>query len=134
MKMRLSQIRGMEPDTAKSLRTVGIKDSEKVLTEFRTPQARKEWAVKLGMDDKALLELANRADLARVKGIGRVYANLLENCGVDTVAELAQRNPANLYEKLVANAAESGVQRAPRKEDVADWIAQAKQLGRGIEY
>lgn len=134
MKMRVSQIRGIMPDTARSLRTVGINDSDKVLTEFRTPQARKEWAGKLGMDDKALLELANRADLARVKGIGRVYANLLENCGVDTVAELAQRNPDNLYQKLVDNAAESGVQRAPRKEDVADWIAQAKQLGRGIEY
>lgn len=134
MKMRVSQIRGISPDTAKSLRTVGIKDSEKVITEFRTPAARKEWAGKLNMDHSALLELANRADLARVKGIGRVYANLLENCGVDTVAELAQRNPDNLYEKLVANAAESDVKRAPRKEDVADWVAQAKQLGRGIEY
>ena len=38
-----------------------------------------------------VLELINRADLARVKGIGSIYANMLEVAGVDTVKELAQR-------------------------------------------
>jgi len=43
----------------------------------------------------------NRADLARVKGVGSEYADLLENSGVDTVPELAQRNPSNLYHKMI---------------------------------
>ncbi len=42
------------------------------------------------------------ADLYRIKGIGKEYAELLEAAGVDTVPELAQRAPANLLEKMAA--------------------------------
>ena len=54
---------------------------------------RKALASKLGIDERALLELGNRADLARIKGVGAVYSDLLEFAGVDTVAELAKRVP-----------------------------------------
>jgi len=33
--------------------------------------------------------------------VGSEYADPLERAGVDTVLELAQRNPGNLYQKLV---------------------------------
>jgi len=38
-----------------------------------------------GVESRAILELANRADLARVRGIGGVFSDLLEQAGVDTV-------------------------------------------------
>jgi len=44
------------------------------------------------------LEWVNLADLYRIKGVGEEYSDLLEEAGVDTVVELAQRNPENLHE------------------------------------
>ncbi|MBT8372123.1 MAG: DUF4332 domain-containing protein [Deltaproteobacteria bacterium] len=35
-----------------------------------------------------------------MKGIGSEYAELLEKSGVDTVKELRNRNPENLYFKI----------------------------------
>src|SRR5689334_25043622 len=43
-----------------------------------------------------LLEWINHADLMQVSGVGAEYADLLEDAGVDTVAELVRRNAANL--------------------------------------
>lgn len=89
---------------------------------------------RLGISEDVLLELGNRADLGRIKGIGPVYSDLLEFAGVDTVAELAQRNPDNLFARLQEVAAHHHVRRLPTAAEVADWIAQAKQLDRGIFY
>lgn len=73
--------------------------------------------------------------VSRVKGIGEEYADLLEVAGVDTVPELAQRNPANLYQKLVEiNEARNVVRRPPTQAQVETWVEQAKTLPRVITY
>ena len=74
-------------------------------------------------------------DLFRIKGVFEEYADLLEEAGVDTVPELAQRNPANLYDKLVeVNSEKNLVRQLPGKAQVENWVAQAKKLPRVIEY
>lgn len=134
MALKLNQLQGMSVEIAAALKSAGLNNSDKLLTAAAQPQERAQLAERLGINERALLELANRADLARIKGIGRVYSDLLEFVGVDTVAELAQRNPDNLYEKILAMAGEHMVQRVPRREQIVDWIQQAKELGRGIFY
>ena len=44
-----------------------------------------------------ILEWVNHVDLFRIKGVGEEYSDLLEEAGVDTVVELAQRKADNLY-------------------------------------
>jgi len=132
--MRVQEVRGMEATLAAKLVAGGIKTSEELLAAGKTPAGRKELAARVGVDQKVLLELLNRADLARVKGIGEVYSNLLENAGVDTVAELAKRVPANLYARLAEQAQNGDARRAPTLTQVESWVKQAKELGRGIEY
>ena len=39
-------------------------------------------------------------DLARIKGIGPKYAEMLKSIGVDSVKELRHRNPQNLKEMI----------------------------------
>lgn len=134
MAMRTAELFGVREEMAAKLKAEGLGDSGKLLAAAATPKAREELAAKLGVDSKEVLELANRADLARIKGIGTVYSDLLEQAGVDTVAELARRNAENLYNKIVEVAGEHFVQRLPRAEDVADWVAQAKELPRALEY
>jgi predicted flap endonuclease-1-like 5' DNA nuclease len=133
-RMRVQEVRGMEATLAEKLVARGIKTADDLLKAGKTSAARRELSAQLGVDEKALLELLNRADLARVKGIGEVYSNLLENAGVDTVAELARRVPENLHAKLVEQAQKGDARRAPTLKQVQDWVKQAKELGRGIEY
>jgi hypothetical protein len=54
---------------------------------------------------------------------------------VDTVVELAQRNPANLYAKIVqVNDMKRLVRQLPSQRQVADWVSQAKALPRKVHY
>jgi predicted flap endonuclease-1-like 5' DNA nuclease len=67
------------------------------------------------------------ADLQRLTGIGRKYAELLREAGVESVRALARRNPQNLHEKLrEVNEQHQIVSQAPALELVANWIAQAQ--------
>ena len=132
---KLEAIEGIGPVYAAKLRAAGIATTEALLKKGASRQGRKELAALTGLTEQQLLEWINHADLFRVKGIGPEYADLLEAAGVDTVPELAQRNPDNLYQKLLeVNAEKKLVRRMPTLEMVKDWVAQAKALPRVIEY
>ncbi len=131
----IQKIEGIAEVYAQKLAEVGITTVEGLLEKGATRQGRRELAQRTGISEKLILEWVNRADLFRIKGIGEEYSDLLEAAGVDTVVELAQRNPDNLYETLVAvNEEKKLVRRLPSREQVRDWVEQAKQLPRVIEY
>ena len=135
MTVPVSQLKGIDQNTAKALQGLGVKDSDQMLESAATPAQRKDLAAKVGVDVRALLELANRADLARVKGVAGVYSDLLERAGVDTVKELATRRPDNLHKKILeTNEAEQITARAPTADMVEDWVTQAKELPKVLEY
>jgi predicted flap endonuclease-1-like 5' DNA nuclease len=131
----LKDIKGMTEAVAAKLKELGIDSSDELLAAANTPVERKELAVKLGIDPKLVLELANRSDLIRIKGVAGAFSDLLENAGVDTVKELAGRVPENLQAKLEeVNAKMKISQRTPTVEMVSEWVEQAKQLPKGLEY
>ncbi len=131
----MAQMRGITVDISAKLKEKGLKDIDLYLEAVKTPKQRKELAKSLGIDEKAVLELANRADLARIKGIGEVFADLLENAGIDTVKELAKRVPENLHAKLVEVNNEKKLSgRQPTLDMVKDWVARAKELPKLLEY
>ena len=136
MAKKLVEIEGVGAAYAAKLTESGVKSQEDLLVAGSTPKARKELAAKTGISGKLLLEWINRADLARVKGIGEEYADLLELAGVDTVPELARRNAVNLHKKLieVAEAKKNVVRRVPAASEVTTWVAAAKELPRAVKY
>jgi len=134
MTLRISELEGITAEVAAALQSAGLNDSAKLLVAAAHPKDRAELAAKLGIEERAVLELANRSDLARIKGIGKVYSDMLEFAGVDTVMELQNRNPDNLYDKIKSVADEHHVQRPPTREQVHDWVAQAKALERALFY
>jgi predicted flap endonuclease-1-like 5' DNA nuclease len=112
-----------------------VRSTDSFLKLAATPKGRQELAEKSGINEKMILEWANHLDLYRIKGVGSEYSDLLEEAGVDTVVELAQRNPENLYQKLVeVNNAKKLVRKMPVQSQVADWIEQAKKLPRVLQY
>lgn len=132
---KLIEIEGIGATYAKKLEEVGLKSQDDLLNDAHTRKGRADLAARSGISEKLILEWVNRADLARVKGIGEEYADLLEQAGVDTVPELAQRNAANLRAKMAEiNEAKKLVSRVPSESEVEGWVAQSKELPRVIEY
>jgi predicted flap endonuclease-1-like 5' DNA nuclease len=132
---RIQEIEGIGPAYAEKLAELGIETVEKLLEEGASPKGRKKLVESTGVSAKLILKWVNRADLARIKGVGEEYADLLELAGVDTVPELAQRNAENPYKKMKEiNDERSLVRRVPSLSAVQDWVAQAKKLDRVITY
>ena len=132
---KLISIEGVGEVYAGKMKKAGIETTEALLEKGSTPKGRKEIAEATGIGDAWILKWVNRADLFRIKGIGEEYSDLLEVAGVDTVPELAQRNPENLYAKLgEVNAAKKLVRKIPALTQVNDWIEQAKALPHVITY
>ena len=135
MQKPISELRGMTDTIATVLKEQGITNSLQLLEAAKKPAQRKKLAASCSCETRAILELANRADLARLKGIGVVYSDLLEQAGVDTVKELRHRRPDNLHAKILeVNEAKNLTGHAPPMSTVEDWVAQAKELEPMIEY
>jgi predicted flap endonuclease-1-like 5' DNA nuclease len=132
---KIEEIEGIGATYAKKLADVGIRTMDELLNACATPKQRKDLAEKTGISPKLILEWTNLADLFRIKGVGEQYSDLLEEAGVDTVAELAKRVPENLHAKMLeTNTAKNLVKRPPTLSNVKDWVEQAKSLPRKIEY
>ena len=131
----VKELRGMVDGLADKLKEKGLTTNEKYLMATAGPKDRRELAKEMGVDDKVILELANRADLARIKGVSGVFSDLLEHAGVDTVKELATRNAANLHAKIIeVNSEQNLAGRAPTASDVENWVQQAKELPKILTY
>jgi len=132
---RLSAIEGIGPAYQEKLKKAGIGSADALLKQGATAKDREELEKATGISSKLILEWVNHADLFRIKGIGPEFADLLEEAGVDTVAELAQRKAENLHKSMLEiNAAKNLVNRTPSLENVKDWIEQAKKLPRVVQY
>lgn len=135
MSYPLTDIEGIDRDTAAILKSAGIRSSGSLLEAARTLRGRKTLHEKTGISEKQLLQWANLADCMRIRGISREYADLLRAAGVDTVKELKYRNPANLARAMVAaNKARKLVRLLPSEKVVCRWIDHAKTLPLKITY
>jgi predicted flap endonuclease-1-like 5' DNA nuclease len=132
---KLENVEGIGEVYGAQLRKAGIRSIRALLDKGSTPKGRQEIADKSGISGKRILTWINHADLKRIKGVERQYSELLEASGVDTVVELAQRNPGNLYQKMLeTNEEKRLVRRPPSLSMVTKWVEQAKNLPRAIHY
>jgi len=131
----INEIEGIGPSHTKKFAEVGVTTVEHLLKAGATPKGRKDLATKTGFHEHHLLKWVNQADLLRIKGVGRQYAELLQASGVDSVKELAQRKPDHLHEKLKeSNQAKRQVHIVPNLTSVTEWISEAKKLPRVVSY
>ncbi|MEM2940012.1 MAG: DUF4332 domain-containing protein [Thermoproteota archaeon] len=132
---KIEKIEGIGPAYAQKLVEAGIKTTDDLLKAGATVEGRKQLAEKTGVSETLILEWVNLADLFRIKGIGEEYSDLLEEAGVDTVVELATRDPVNLHAKIIEiNKEKKLVRRPPSLTQVKNWVKQAKKLPRKVEY
>ena len=131
----IEDIEGIGPAQATKLREAGVRTVEALLERGATPKGRQELESATGISGTHILRWVNHADLYRIKGVAAEMSELLEVAGVDTVAELARRNPQNLHQALVkANEEKKRVRQVPTEQQVANWIEEAKALPRTVSY
>jgi predicted RecB family nuclease len=127
---------GLTSEHKFKLSDAGIVTTDELITRASTKEGRRKLSKEIGIKESEILEWMNRIDLMRVKGVDPYYADLLEESGVDTVIELAKRDPENLYGKLseVVDEMPFIVDEKPAIEQVNLWVENAKKLERLIEY
>jgi len=133
---KLIDVEGIGHVYAEKLKSAGAETTKDLLKLAKTPTARKKLAESTGISDKLILKWANHADLMRIRGIGGEFSELLEKVGVDTVKELAKRNPDNLGEAVERFDLTTSpiVCRKPSKAAIHTWIKQAKRLKPTLTY
>ena len=129
------EVEGIGSVYGKKLNDAGIKNTDQLLNACKTKAMRVKLAADSGIDESHILRFANMVDLFRIHGVGSEYADLLEASGVDTVKELATRNPANLTAKMAeVNNEKKLVRRIPTEKMVEKWVNEAKTLPGALEY
>jgi predicted flap endonuclease-1-like 5' DNA nuclease len=134
--MKIEEVEGIGSSYAEKLSAAGIATTDDLLSSGAKPSGRDRLAESTGISGKLILEWVNHVDLMRLAGVGSEYSDLLEAAGVDSPAELAQRNAANLATTIqeVIAARPTIVRRAPSEDTIVGWIAQAKDLPRIVEH
>ena len=131
----LKMVEGIGDVYAQKLQDAGVATTDSLLEMGATPQGRKSIAERSGIPIALILRWVNHVDLYRINGVGEEFADLLEAAGVDTVPELAQRIPENLYQKLMTvNEEENRVRQLPSETQISSWVEQAKKLPRVISH
>ena len=134
-KHSLEYVEGIGSVYGAQLKEIGLVTCLDLLKSGASRKGREDIVEKSDISGKLVLKWVNHVDLYRIKGVGSEYADLLEQAGVDTVVELAQRNPINLFEKLgEVNVEKELVRKMPVLSQVEDWVAQAKGLPRVVSY
>ena len=127
-KMDIIEIEGVGEVYAKKLEKGGFAHCEDLLPLSK--KEIKELAEKLDISEKLIDKWQEHADLIRINGIGPEYSDALNQIGIDSVKELAQRNPESTLEKLKKLDEEKPdiIRKLPDLEDIKDWIEEAKKI------
>lgn len=134
--MKMDEVEGIGPIYAEQLALAGIATADALLERGAKPGGRTAIEKATGISQTLILKWVNRIDLMRVKGVGSEYSDLLEAAGVDSPAELAGRNAANLaitFQEVVA-ARPGIVRRVPTESETKGWIDQARDLAKIVDH
>jgi predicted flap endonuclease-1-like 5' DNA nuclease len=133
--MKVEEVEGIGPVFAAKLGEVGIVTTGDLLERGSKKSGPTAIAAQTGINEGMILEWTNHVDLMRISGVGSEFSDMLEAAGVDSPAELAQRNAANLAETMAElDMARNTTRRIPSAEMVAGWIEEAKTMGRTVEH
>jgi len=134
--VKIEEIEGIGDEMGAKLRAVGIETTDDLIMAGASASGRDKVESMTGISGKLILKWVNHVDLMRIPGVGSEYSDLLEAAGVDSPAELAQRNAANLAETFqeLDAARPNTVRRVPSLATVEEWITLAKGMEKTVSH
>ena len=98
----IDSINGMTHIEATKLRRARVRTTVTFLQIASSRSGRALLTKETGISSPKLLHWAKRAELMKIKDLGRDYSDLLEAVGVESVSELKRRNAESLHESMTA--------------------------------
>jgi predicted flap endonuclease-1-like 5' DNA nuclease len=134
--MRIDEVEGIGMAYAAKLGEVGIATTDDLIMAASSSTGREKVSTATGITTHQLLKWVNHVDLMRIEGVGSEYADLLEAAGVDSPAELIQRNAANLAQTFqeIDAARPNWIRRVPSQATVEAWIASAGAMEKVVSH
>ena len=125
----IDSINGMTHTEATKLRRARVRTTVTFLQIASTRSGRALLTKETGITSPKLLHWAKRAELMKIKNLGKDYADLLEAVGVESVSDLKRRNPESLHEMMNGiNKRKKIVDRMPSLKRVTRWIDDSKDI------
>jgi len=122
------EIEGIGKKWGKTLEKAGFASVENLVGINK--DGIKDLAEKTKISEKLIDKWVEHADLMRIGGVGPEYAEVLNEIGIDSVKEFAQRNPKNTLDRIITLDKEKPdmFRRPPTLKMVEDWIDEAKKI------
>ena len=135
MVLSLAKLRQVSPRLKAMLKVRSITTCDQLLAAAGRYDDRILLARSIRSDLDQLTALVRQADRSRVKGVGTVFGQMLEDLGIRDVPSLAQQKPDRLHERLRRhNEAIRLARRSPTADEVTHWIDQARRLPVLVTY
>lgn len=129
MTYKIEQIEGIGTKFGQQLMTSGVHTTSDLLEKCGTADKVRQLELATGISSKQLNSWMRQADLMRVSGIGPEFGQLLEEAGIESVMQLASRDPENVTQLVARVNAEKKLTRAlPPVSIVSRWVDQAKEM------
>jgi hypothetical protein len=110
--VRLGDLQVDDFEIAGKLASNGIKDSRQLFNIAAKRRDRAALADKYSLPLEKLTELVQLCDLVRITGVGPVFARIIYDSGIHSVAEFLSSDPADLFRQLTRTNQEKGLTKA----------------------
>ena len=129
MPYRIDEFGRFDAADRERLALIGIRTTGELIQVCATAEDRARIRRLTGLDRELLLRWVHLADLMRIEGIGRQYAELLGESGAGTVVMLRLAEPRKLAGKvLTANRELKLAKTTPSEETIVRWVDEARRL------
>lgn len=124
----LTEIRGVGPATAETLRSTGVTGIASFLDRTATDTAMAELANEAAISDEVLADWRTQVDLTAINGVGEAYRRALNAIGIGTMTHLANADADTIVERLSSLDRPGLPSQDPSRATVSKWIQKARRL------
>lgn len=129
MNFKMIDLKGINQDQAGKLSAAGVETTDDMMKVWNDAALRTSVSEKTGIDDTQLTRLVAVARMARMKGVGPKYAELLVAAGVTGRRSLSAHTPQTLVKRLgEVHAAARRPGSVPTLAEVGTWFAELKRI------
>ena len=133
--VNLKDIPGVDSEYIERLAAVGIKHTKHLFERARFKRDRAQLSRLVNVPSGALLELVKLSDLARIGGVGPVFARIFLDAGIDSLEKLSDSSADEVFERTIAVNKEKGYTEVMATlKDVKLCVNTARELPKVIEY
>jgi hypothetical protein len=122
---RLEELQKISPEMIARLASQGIDTPQELIRKAGTEKERGTLAQELDIAVRELEEWKKMAELAELKGMGTLHANLLVQAGIEDIPSLAKQNSATLYPVLIKLYQGKTIS-PPREAIIRIWVRAAE--------